>query len=74
MTEGVVDITGFVKLQRYIEKQEQVRTLVQVKLLLYQQSMHQKQNSRKHLKIKSTNNSEVLTYEELHSRLWDIFG
>ena len=67
LTEGVVDITGFVKLEK-VRKQRQQEILRLVSLSPCQQSISQRQSSVQHLREKSTNNSEVLTYEELHSR------
>ena len=63
LTEGVVDITGFVKLE-----QQQQEILRLVNLSPCHQSIFQRQSSVQHLREKLTNNSEVLTYEELHSR------
>ena len=66
LTEGVVDITGFVKLETRKQRQQEILRLVS--LSPCQQSISQRQSSVQHLREKSTNNSEVLTYEELHSR------
>ena len=69
LTEGVVDITGFVKLEKvYTRKQQQQEILRPVNLSPCHQSIFQRQSSVQHLREKLTNNSEVLTYEELHSR------
>ena len=66
LTEGVVDITGFVKLEKVYK--EATTALRLVNLSPCHQSIFQRQSSVQHLREKLTNNSEVLTYEELHSR------
>ena len=68
LTEGVVDITGFVKLEKVYKEATTEEILRLVNLSPCHQSIFQRQSSVQHLREKLTNNSEVLTYEELHSR------